>query len=195
MGDGAENRSRLKRHVRAAREWLGHAEDSLDRREDVRGDLDLMLASAELARARETETPGGSVVWARRLLPLAAAMILAGSGWLLWRGSEPQPPPPVDREAAGMVLPMPPPSAKGAEEIVATAPVEPPKAMPEEPVAIGTAAEPETASADGFETPAAPVETAEPIPDTEPSPIQAARVPSEELQRWMSRAGQRLRAQ
>ena len=77
MGDGAENRSRLKKHVRAAREWLGNAEDSLDRREDVRGDLDLMLARAELARAQETERPCGSVLWARRVLPLAAALLLA----------------------------------------------------------------------------------------------------------------------
>ena len=50
MDSGMEDRSRLRRHVRAAREWLGRAEDSLDRAEDVRGDLNLMLAQAELTR-------------------------------------------------------------------------------------------------------------------------------------------------
>ena len=80
MDSGMEERSRLRRHVRAAREWLGRAEDSLDRAEDVRGDLNLMLAQAELTRAQEVERPRPSVVWARRLAPLCAAALIAGGG-------------------------------------------------------------------------------------------------------------------
>ncbi len=193
MESGAENRSRLKKHVRAAREWLGHAEDSLDRREDVRGDLDLMLARAELARAQETEEPSGSVLWARRVLPLAAALFIAAGGWLLWRDGEPRTIPTRPRDTAGIALPAQAPATKGNEEVVAAAPIAPPAAMPEEPV-VGGSTEPDTASADVPEPSPAHPEAEETVPEVFPPP-QTVSIPSEEMQRLMSSAGQSLRAQ
>ena len=50
----AEERERICAHVKAAKDWLGRAESSLEKEEDVRGGLNLMLAEAELQRARET---------------------------------------------------------------------------------------------------------------------------------------------
>lgn len=54
----AEFRKKMKSHVSAAKEWLGKAEQSLEERNDVKGNLNLMLAQAELTRAQEARTSG-----------------------------------------------------------------------------------------------------------------------------------------
>ena len=194
MESGTEDRSRLRRHVRAAREWLGRAEDSLDRAEDVRGDLNLMLARAELARARETERPVPAVAWARRLAPLCAALVLAGIGLAAWRGLAAETPPAAierrtEEAAVGIgvsgrpreTIPLPAiPQADSApvpaarENIVEVVPTEEENwAVSAEPAGI-------------------PQEAAEPA-EAPPEP-PGARLPSEEMQRLMSSAGQSLRA-
>lgn len=189
MDSGMEDRSRLRRHVRAAREWLGRAEDSLDRAEDVRGDLNLMLAQAELTRAQEVERPRPSVAWTRRLAPLCAAALIAGGGLWAWRSAVPQTPPPImerrAEEAAASTDaaqlrrdPVPLPQADSVpvrEEIV----LEVPLAESEygEPTEEASASPPESEISQ------------EPRPDT-----GGARLPSEEMQRLMNSAGQSLRA-
>ena len=189
MDSGMEERSRLRRHVRAAREWLGRAEDSLDRAEDVRGDLNLMLAQAELTRAQEVERPRPSVVWTRRLAPLCAAALIAGGGLWAWRSAVLQTPPPImerrTEEAAASTDaaqlrrdPVPLPQADSVpvrEENV----LEMPLAEPEygEPTEEASASPPESEISQ------------EPRPDT-----GGARLPSEEMQRLMNSAGQSLRA-
>ncbi len=189
MDSGMEDRSRLRRHVRAAREWLGRAEDSLDRAEDVRGDLNLMLAQAELTRAQEVERPRPSVVWTLRLAPLCAAALIAGGGLWAWRSAVPQAPPPImerrTEEAAASTDaaqlrrdPVPLPQADSVpvrEEIV----LEVPLAESEygEPTEEASASPPESEISQ------------EPRPDT-----GGARLPSEEMQRLMNSAGQSLRA-
>ena len=192
MDSGMEDRSRLRRHVRAAREWLGRAEDSLDRAEDVRGDLNLMLAQAELTRAQEVERPRPSVVWARRLAPLCAAALIAGGGLWAWRSAVPQAPPPImerrTEEAAASTD-----AAQLRQEAV------PLPALPQAdsvPVREESALEPPISETEYGELPeeaaASPPEpeiSQEPRPDT-----GGARVPSEEMQRLMNSAGQSLRA-
>ena len=49
----SDHRQVQKKHIRAAREWLGKAETSLDRHDDIQGDLKLMLAKAELSHVAE----------------------------------------------------------------------------------------------------------------------------------------------
>ena len=41
----------LRKHIRAARDWLSRADDSLGRENDAAGELHLMLARAEMQRA------------------------------------------------------------------------------------------------------------------------------------------------
>lgn len=191
MDTGADDRSRLRLHVRAAREWLGRAEESLGRADDVRGDLNLMLAQAELTRAKETERPGVSVVWARRLAPLFVAALIAGGGYSVWRtGTQAEPEQlPIERrveesvtatrvEAA--VLPTLPQETE--KEVVPEITV-PPLREEEEPEIVLTA-EPEMP------------ETAETVEttDTSQETVQQARLPSEDMQRLMNSAGQSLRA-
>lgn len=72
----SEGRNKLKKHIRAAKEWLGAAEKSLDRQEDVKGDLNVMLAKAELQHASEMTSEAGAVFWAKKIIPLLIAVSL-----------------------------------------------------------------------------------------------------------------------
>ncbi|MFC2287463.1 MAG: hypothetical protein ACFNJL_07145 [Selenomonas sp.] len=81
----AKEREKICAHVKAAKDWLGRAESSLEKEEDVRGGLNLMLAEAELQRARETRKRKR---FARFLAP-ALAMLLALGGVALQRSAEP----------------------------------------------------------------------------------------------------------
>ena len=81
----AEERERICAHVKAAKDWLGRAESSLEKAEDVRGGLNLMLAEAELQRARETRK---GKRFARFLAP-ALAVLLALGGVAMQRSAEP----------------------------------------------------------------------------------------------------------
>ena len=191
MDSGAEERSRLRLHVRAAREWLGRAEESLGRAEDVRGDLNLMLARAELIRARETESPKASVVWMRKLAPLSVALLLAGSGYWIWNAGN----------GTAAVQNMPPPLPVAEQR---TEPLPPPK--PEEaaipaPVQEAAADTAEIAEAAEISVPESEPEPVVPEPETQAAAEEGtkeeprlARLPSEDMQRLMNSAGQSLRA-
>ncbi|MDO4204616.1 MAG: hypothetical protein Q4D07_09035 [Selenomonadaceae bacterium] len=84
-------RDKVKNHLEAARDWLGSASGALDKKEDVKSELDLMLAEAELTRAREMKNSGpdgGSLHSSSRLIrrvlqvaPLLAALAVAAV-WL-----------------------------------------------------------------------------------------------------------------
>ncbi|MBR5909807.1 MAG: hypothetical protein IKZ66_07565 [Schwartzia sp.] len=192
MDSGMEDRSRLRHHVRAAREWLGRAEDSLDRAEDVRGDLNLMLAQAELTRAQEMERPRPSVVWAYRLAPLCVAILLASGGLWAWRSAVLQTQPPVmerrtEEAAADAVAPqfrkdtVPLPTLPQADSAPAR----------EEPVVEMSFAETEYREPEKEVV----VSTSEAEFPSEPrTDTGSVRLPSEEMQRLMSSAGQSLRA-
>ena len=94
----AEERERICAHVKAAKDWLGRAESSLEKAEDVRGGLNLMLAEAELQRARETRK---GKRFARFLAP-ALAVLLALGGIALQRSAEPTAAP-AEKSSAAIV--------------------------------------------------------------------------------------------
>ena len=48
-----DNRKNLQKHIRAASDWLQQADRSIERKEDLKGDLKLMLAKAELQNAEK----------------------------------------------------------------------------------------------------------------------------------------------
>ena len=76
----SDRRRAQKNHIRAARDWLGQAEHSLDKENDVRGDLNLMLAKAELAQVKDSPRSAKLKRWAGRLLPALVAVILVVVG-------------------------------------------------------------------------------------------------------------------
>ena len=193
MESGTEDRSRLRRHVRAAREWLGRAEDSLDRAEDVRGDLNLMLARAELARAQETERPAASVIWARRAAPLCAALLLAGIGLSSWRSVADVPPPALERRAGEAAVDAG--VSNRPRETIPIPSIPQADAVPVMEEKEGTVeffpAEPE--SREAFAETVDPVQESAEFPETVQD-FPGARLPCEEMQRLMNSAGQSLRA-
>lgn len=64
--------------VRSARKWLMKAEASFDDNADVRGELNLMLAEAEMKHLRKHHGTGKKV---RTLLAFGVALVLAVSAW------------------------------------------------------------------------------------------------------------------
>lgn len=48
-----DKRQNIRRHIKAATDWLQQADKSIERKEDVQGDLKLMLAKAELQNAEK----------------------------------------------------------------------------------------------------------------------------------------------
>ncbi|WP_110954121.1 hypothetical protein [Anaerosinus massiliensis] len=74
----AELKDRISNHVKAAKAWLGRAEESFDKEEDIRGELNLMLAQAELKRAQESKERNKKYRRKNRLIHSMLAASVAG---------------------------------------------------------------------------------------------------------------------
>lgn len=71
------DRDSKRARIQAARDWLGQADASLDRKEDVQGDLKLMLAKAELEGAAPGKKTRMLKCWLSRGAALALAVLIA----------------------------------------------------------------------------------------------------------------------
>ena len=71
------DRDSKRARIQAARDWLGQADASLDRKEDVQGDLKLMLAKAELEGASPGKKTRKLKCWLSRGAALALAVLIA----------------------------------------------------------------------------------------------------------------------
>lgn len=179
------DRRSQQNHIRAARDWLGRAEDSLAREDDVQGDLKLMLAKAELAHVGQSSRSRFLSLWGRRGAALLLAFALAGG--VLWKSG----PIPAQVEEAVPALPQ----QAAAEHPAAPAEAEP--AAEKLPQAVGAtvreknaapqpqaAHEPEQAA-----RPAVPVPEQAQAPAVKPVP----QPPDMEKQQLMQSAGKILR--
>lgn len=70
----AEQNDKKTKHLRSARQWLTRAEESFDKDHDVRGELNLFLAKAELQHVQETGAKRG---WLRPAFRHGLAVIVA----------------------------------------------------------------------------------------------------------------------
>lgn len=174
----SDKRKSFKQHVKAAKDWLGEAETSLDKENDLRGDLHLMLAQAELQRAQETKRLTARQRWIRRLVPVLCAMFIIGAVWQVFWMLYPKPteaePPVVLQKTA-------------KTPIVREIPIEKPKQEEkQEPVVQETeVVVPVTES----------VAEDIPLPTEGNTPERETSVPSRDMQKLMNAAGQSLRAQ
>jgi len=101
----ADLKCHMSRHLCSAKQWLTRAEESFDKDSNIRGELDLFLAQAELQRARETNH---SRQWRykypilRHALSLIAAttIVAVGFGAYWWTSGSTMavPVPPVAQE-------------------------------------------------------------------------------------------------
>ena len=194
-----DRRNRLREHIRAAREWLGQAEHSLQHEKDVQGDLKLMLAKAELKRAEETGKQGRVGAVFLRFVPLVAAGAIAlgmfyfASGW----NAEPS----VLLEPSAVTAVQEPLPKDGqtqqsvdgaASEAAVPQPVE-----TDAPLQMGEmqplpAAEPVLPKTPAWQ---AEPETAPQQAEPEQAPVEQSGIPSRDMQQLMQSAGQILRAQ
>lgn len=81
----AELKECMSNHVKAAKEWLGKAEHSFDKEQSIRGELNMMLAQAELKRAQEAKESDIKIKRRNRFIYRCFAASVAGM--LVWIGS------------------------------------------------------------------------------------------------------------
>lgn len=180
----ADLKQNMFRHLRSAKQWLARAEESFDKDSDIRGELDLFLAQAELQHARETSR--SRPVWYRRqylrhVLSFAVAVVICVSGfggyWMVSRNTA-MPIPLAVQEA------KPAPAVKVAEREAMVTPAKVDEPRPASPVEVSAA-------------PVKPAETPEPRVQAS-RPTQAVKdniVSPDEMQRMVQAAGKSLRGQ
>jgi hypothetical protein len=183
-------KNRLKRHISAAKEWLGRAEKSLDQDNEVKGDLNLMLAQAELQRAKESKDmrKKSFLPWRHIASALVAVLLVWGglgmmrdiTGLNMVPASQPktmvEEKPALPGTSADTVKPKPSLQNKNITEDVAS----------------------QTVSAAAKSERQMPSEIAETKAETPAVPVaskQTAAVPPVEMQKLMRTAGKTLRSQ
>lgn len=192
----AEERERLCAHIKAAKDWLGRAESSLERENDIKGGLSLMLAEAELQRARETQRMKRLV----QVLAPTLALFFALGGVFLYRALD-SPTPSVEQSYAESApkkdhTPAVPAAQASPAASAADAPhgaASASSALSEQPVVTSAPAKEAKMSADV--QPAHPVQDA-PQVEPEQAKVAAADIvspPAHDLQKLMLSAGRILR--
>ena len=186
-----EDRKQQAQRIRAARDWLDEAGESLEQGADIKGDLKVMLAQAELARAKETQRPPLWRLCGRRVLPLATALAVLSLGLFL----RPAVAPPEDQELsspspAAAVVPQA--SVQGQEQADSPAPAALQKMQGQAAQAAGEPAR--AAVQDTASPPQMPSAVAVPAVSAQQRETPAARPPSPETQKLMQSAGKALRA-
>lgn len=179
-----DRNQKQRRHIRAARQWLGEAETSLAENHRVRGELKVMLAKAELARVEGT--PGHRFVkrWSMRLMPALVALVIAGGGYALWQSrtavytAEPAP---VRAQVDAVDAVEDAAEPQEAPAVQVTTATSAPEA--EAPAKVTAAASPQ----------AAPQETAPAAAEPHAVVQSAPKVPDDGMQKLMQTAGKTLR--
>lgn len=174
------DRRSQQKHIRAAREWLGRAEDSLAQENDVQGDLKLMLAKAELAHVGQCPRSLKLAILLRRILALLVAIGLAAV--IVWEptASEPE-----------VELPLnPAPEVNSPMTAVQDVPIS--ESQPEPPQNNAVTETPVESPPQAFE--AAPAAQEDHVVEKPDSPIMEKKtLPDAAKQQLMESAGKILR--
>lgn len=86
----AEQKDKKTKHLRSARQWLTRAEESFDKDCEVRGELNLFLAQAELQHAKESSQGRGLLQRypvIRHCLAVVVAVTLASAAYGVYNQS------------------------------------------------------------------------------------------------------------
>lgn len=192
----ADFKQRAVQHLAYARRWLEQAEHAFGQKRDVRGELDLLLAQAEIEHAKEMSQRRRPRFWLVALrhavaLLLAVTMVGAGTwGALLWLHQPvPAAPAPTDAANSHAVLPAPAPAP---DHVTGMAAGSPPTVAAPVPAAVSAA----------ISSPAAPVPAKTSEPAYQPataahhdSAASAAAVSPQEMRQLLRTADKALRGQ
>ena len=197
-----EDRYRLYNHIRAAKEWLERAENSLTEEQDLRGDLNLMLARAELQRAVETKEP--KFLAARKIISQIAAVGVAGCLAFVLTGMSNGSAPKEAEVVAESESVLPAPDEVIRIEAKAGS-VEPPDFAVATPENVGETSERMIGDVEEMTEPSAEEQSkkefvaevieSEKISPPVEEPVKQVAPPSAEMQRLMQSAGKLLREQ
>ena len=164
---------KVKGRIQAVRQWLNQAEEHFGRNAPARGEIDLMLAEAELRSTRETLRTSHrwlTMNWVHQGIAFSLATVLAAAGmggaWWWWR------------EARTTTMPV--------TTVVAEAPLPP---VPAQNIAAAPIQKPEPAPAAAVETTHAGQE----VNDADRPAKRETAVSREEMKRLIQAAGQSLR--
>ncbi len=168
-----ESARKVKGRIQAVKQWLNQAEDHFGRDASARGEIDLLLAEAELRSTRETLRPGHrglTMNWVHQEIALSLAAFLAvaglGGAWWWWR----------DARTATM-----PAMVVVAEASLPSAPVQ--------KIAAAPTQKPEPAPAAAVE----PTHAGQEVNDADRPAKRETAVSREEMKRLIQAAGQSLR--
>ena len=168
-----ESARKVKGRIQAVKQWLNQAEDHFGRDASARGEIDLLLAEAELRSTRETLRPSHrwlTMNWVHQGIAFFLATVLAAAGlggaWWWWR------------EAGTATMPV--------TVVVAEAPHPP---APVQKIAAAPNQKPEPAPAAAVETTHAGQE----VNDADRPAKRETAVSREEMKRLIQAAGQSLR--
>ena len=187
----SDQRKTQKNHIRAARDWLGQAEHSLDHENDVQGDLKLMLAKAELSRVQASSRGSRLKCWGCRVIPAVIALVIAAGGWLAWQAVPHADPATVTGNETVLA---------GSHETAGSRATEPPVTQPA-PDGVDSRPDETTAAAPAQTSGTAAVPVQQPAavaelphqPASQPDRPTVGRTPTPETQKLMQSAGKALR--
>lgn len=172
------------RRVRSVRKWLEKAESSFTSHKDISGELNLIMAQAEMQRLKETDKAGERRrTWGLRVAAFAvAAVLLSGASLFFEAPSTAEPAAPI---MASSALPR---EEKKETQTIAPAVETAPAEVKENPAAETTSMATDNVTVTEPSTSAAPV----------PAPAAAAELPvltQQEIQSVVGEAGRALRGQ
>lgn len=167
------SRDELVRRVETARRWLEQAEHSFHDETPLKGELNLLLAQAEMQKLREDRGMSRQWQhWQRALALVTALVMVSGFGW--WWQRDDDAPTPVTAPAA----------------VVETVPLERPAALPQAAVSQ-VAQQAPTVSAAVVETSAPAVHAPPPVKTAPAAPT--VQLAPDEMQSVVSDAAKVLR--
>lgn len=113
----------MAEHVRSAKIWLERAERSFDSQSDIKGELNLMLAEAEMKNLRKKKTNRRYKSFVTAGVAVVVAAVLGSAFFLYTRQTQPvpQPVPAWERQSS---LPVPKPVTPTGPVPEQTAPIE-----------------------------------------------------------------------
>lgn len=187
----ADSKNHIARNLESAKVWIDQAGQSFDKNSDVRGELNLLLAQAELQRVRELNQSRHSrwkYPFLRHGVAFFLAVTVAVSGFVWWQGQR------------DPVAPLPQVSTQHSVQL-----------QPSQPMAdLAAGGQPQPVNKQTIvPTPSVQVSTAEKKEEAKPQPTEAAarpepvrtksdsdvRLAPDELQQLIRAAGKSLRGQ